>query len=216
MSLKGLAATVEHSNLGVVESSDPELPEARRPREDGSADQPGRVERVPSPPDFEQVYSAHFEFVWRSLRLLGVPPEAVEDAAQDTFSVVSRQLPDFEGRSSVRTWLFAIIQRVAANHRRTQRRKLRQLEPLDEGLVAKDPTPEAHAQAQQVVEAIQTFSDSLKDEWRSLFVLALLEQIPAPEVAEALGLPVNTVYSRVRNLRDGLRRALVRREVQRG
>src|SRR5690606_11413636 len=52
--------------------------------------------------DFEQVYKAHFAFVWRSLRLLGVPADAAEDAAQDTFDVVARQLGGFEGRAELR------------------------------------------------------------------------------------------------------------------
>src|SRR5688572_27982504 len=72
---------------------------------------------------FDAVYEAHFDFVWRSLRLLGLPGEVLEDAVQDTFSVVARQLGAFEGRSQLTTWLFQILRRVAANHRRTHRRK---------------------------------------------------------------------------------------------
>jgi RNA polymerase sigma-70 factor (ECF subfamily) len=166
--------------------------------------------------DFEQVYETHFDFVWRSLRLLGVGPELVEDATQDTFSVVSRQLAQFEGRSSLRTWLFAILQRVAANHRRTLRRKLRQLVPLVEAVASKEPTPHAHAEAAEVTLVIQAYCSQLDPERRAVFVLALLEELPAPEVAQALGIPVNTVYSRVRSLREGLSRALGQHEVKRG
>lgn len=162
-------------------------------------------------PVFEVVYAEQFHFVWRSLRLLGVDPEGLEDAAQDVFSVVSRQLAGFEGRSSMRTWLFAILQRVAANHRRTRRRKLQQLEPLDESLVDEEPTPHAHAEATEVLAVIERFCSGLDDEWRAVFVLSLLENIPAHEVAHALGVPLNTVYSRVRSLREGLRRALASR-----
>jgi RNA polymerase sigma-70 factor (ECF subfamily) len=164
--------------------------------------------------DFDDVYEAHFDFVWRSLRLLGVPAEAVEDATQDSFSVVSRQLATFEGRSSLRTWLFAILQRVAANHRRTARRKLHRLEPLVEGLAAPGPTAHARAEAAETIDLIQSFCDSLDLERRAVFVLALLEELPAPEVAQVLEIPINTVYSRVRSLREGLRRALERREVE--
>jgi RNA polymerase sigma-70 factor (ECF subfamily) len=164
--------------------------------------------------DFDEVYERHFDFVWRSLRLLGLPSQAVEDAAQDTFSVVSRQLARFEGRSSLRTWLFAILQRVAANHRRTARRKLQRLDPLDDGIAAQGPTPHARAEAAEAIDLIQAFCDTLDLERRAVFVLALLEELPAPEVAQVLEIPINTVYSRVRNLRDGLRRALERREVE--
>jgi RNA polymerase sigma-70 factor, ECF subfamily len=157
---------------------------------------------------FRDVYEAELDFVWRSLLLLGVERNAAEDATQEVFSVVSRQLSRFEGRSSVRTWLFAIVQRVAANQRRTRRRKQRQLEPLDDGAVCLLPTPHARAEAAQSIDLVQRFCDTLDPDRRALFVLALLEELPAPEVSQALGIPVNTVYSRVRQLREGLRRSL--------
>jgi RNA polymerase sigma-70 factor (ECF subfamily) len=163
---------------------------------------------VESRPTFEDVYEAQFDFVWRSLLLLGVDASAVEDAVQEVFSVVSRQLERFEGRSSLRTWLFAILQRVAANQRRSTRRKLRPLEPIDEGAICSLPTPQARAEAAQSIDRVQRFCDGLDPERRAVFVLALLEELPAPEVSEALGIPVNTVYSRVRHLREGLRRML--------
>jgi RNA polymerase sigma-70 factor (ECF subfamily) len=162
--------------------------------------------------DFAEIYEGQFDFVWRSLRLLGVPPEGVEDAAQDVFSVASRQLARFEGRASIRTWLFAILQRVAANHRRTRRRKLSRLEPLGDGVVSMAPTPQARAEAAQALDVVQRFCAALDLDRRALFVLALVEEVPAAEVSEVLGIPVNTVYSRVRTLREGLRRALEEHE----
>lgn len=157
---------------------------------------------------FDDLYEAQLDFVWRSLLLLGVPSNVVEDAAQEVFSVVARRLDTFEGRSSVRTWLFAILQRVAANQRRTLRRKQHALEPLEEGAACRLPTPQAQLEATESIDIVQRFCDTLDAERRAVFVLALLEQLPAPEVSLALGIPVNTVYSRVRSLREGLRRML--------
>jgi RNA polymerase sigma-70 factor (ECF subfamily) len=172
---------------------------------------------APNALEFEAVYEAEFDFVWRSLRLLGVSPSAVEDATQDVFSVVSRRLAGFEGRSSLRTWLFAILQRVAANQRRTSRRKERPLAPLEEGAASLDPTQHTQLEAAESIDLVQRFCDRLDADRRAVFVLALLEELPAPEVSEALGIPVNTVYSRVRNLREGLRRMLEEEEeVSRG
>lgn len=167
---------------------------------------------APEALDFDQVYEAEFDFVWRSLRLLGVPPNAVEDATQDVFSVVSRRLGGFEGRSSLRTWLFAILQRVAANQRRTTRRKERPLAPLEEGVASLAPTQHSQLEAAESIDLVQRFSDTLDTDRRAVFVLALLEELPAPEVSEVLGIPVNTVYSRVRHLREGLRRMLEEEE----
>jgi RNA polymerase sigma-70 factor (ECF subfamily) len=169
-----------------------------------------------APLDFEQVYQTQLDFVWRSLRLLGVPPEAVEDATQDVFGIVSRQLAHFEGRSALRTWLFAILQRVASNQRRTARRKLRQLQPFVEEAAGLAPTPHAHAEAAEAMDIVQSFCETLDLDRRAVFVLSLLEELPAAEVSVALGIPVNTVYSRVRSLREGLRRRLEEREVEHG
>jgi RNA polymerase sigma-70 factor, ECF subfamily len=165
--------------------------------------------------DFRQVYVQHFQFVWRSLRLLGVPPESLEDAAQDTFAVVSRQLADFEGRSSLSTWIFAIGQRVAANHRRTRRRKLLQLRPLDEPLPGNEPAPDAAVEAAQAARSIEAFVAGLDEPRRALFILALMEGVPATEIAALEQTSVNTIYSRIRLLRQELKAFLDRAEVRR-
>ncbi len=72
----------------------------------------------PSPPAFDDVYTAHVGFVWRIARTLGVPAAALEDAVQDVFVVVHRRLPEFEPRAAITTWLFAITRRVALGYLR--------------------------------------------------------------------------------------------------
>jgi RNA polymerase sigma-70 factor (ECF subfamily) len=74
-------------------------------------------------PTLADIYREHFDFVWRSLRRMGVAPGSMDDAAQDVFLVVHRKLAAFERRSSVKTWLFGIVARVAHDHRRSERRK---------------------------------------------------------------------------------------------
>jgi RNA polymerase sigma-70 factor (ECF subfamily) len=161
---------------------------------------------------FRAIYNEHARFVWRSLRLLGVAPEQLEDAVQDTFAVVARQLASFEGRSALSTWIFSIAQRVAANHRRTQRRKLGALEPLGGELPCAQPSPHASAEAAEAALAIEQFCAQLSDERRRLFILALLEGVPASEIAAADGVSINTLYSRIRSLRLELEEFLARRE----
>ncbi len=73
--------------------------------------------RDPELPDFGAVYEEYFDFVWRTLRRYGVPEAAMDDAIQDAFLVVHSRLPTFEGRSSLRTWIFGIARRVARDHR---------------------------------------------------------------------------------------------------
>jgi len=161
---------------------------------------------------FPALYNQHARFVWRSLRLLGVAPEHLEDAVQDTFTVVARQLASFEGRSELSTWIFSIAQRVAANQRRTQRRKLGALQPLGGELPCTQPSPQASAEAAEAALAIEQFCAQLADERRRLFILALLEGVPASEIAVADGVSSNTLYSRIRSLRLELEEFLERRE----
>src|SRR4051812_1143348 len=65
-----------------------------------------------------EVFREHAPFVWRALRRLGVREADVEDACQEVFVVVHRRLADFEGRSSVRTWVYGICVRVASDWRK--------------------------------------------------------------------------------------------------
>src|SRR6185436_2589400 len=71
---------------------------------------------------FEEIYEEHLAFVWRSLRRLGVREAGLDDAVQEVFLVAYRRLPAFEGRSSLKTWMFGIVLRVARTFRRTAQR----------------------------------------------------------------------------------------------
>jgi len=169
-----------------------------------------RLDRHPSIP-FKDVYERYFEFVWRSLRLLGVARFALDDAVQDVFGAIARQLPRFEGRSSLRTWVFGIAEYTAANHRRSARRKSAPLEPLNDDLASDEPGPHAHAEARQLKDVIFHFCEELDAGRRAVFVLGVLEEVPAAEIAELLEIPVNTVYSRSRALKRALRERLEQR-----
>jgi RNA polymerase sigma-70 factor, ECF subfamily len=182
----------------------------------GAADLPPRAAPLGSTLAFEDVYRQHFDFACRSLCLLGVDPDALEDAAQDVFGIASRRLGEFAGKSSVKTWVFAIVQRVAANHRRSQRRKRSPLEPLLEATVDEAPSPEARAEAAQSAALIRAFAESLDEGRRALLVLGLIEGVPMRDLASSLGIPLHTAYSRIRALRSSLETFLRRHEVDHG
>jgi len=159
-------------------------------------------------PDFSALYDEHFAFVWRSLRRLGVPDAQLDDAAQDVFLVVYRRLPEFEGRSTLKTWLFGIVLRVVSQHRRTAAR--RPTEPLGEEPPDPRDAPEALTSAAQAADILREILASLDENRRHVFVLAELEQLTAPEISAALGVPLNTVYSRLRLARRDFEAALAR------
>jgi RNA polymerase sigma-70 factor (ECF subfamily) len=157
--------------------------------------------------DFDGVYAEFFPFVWRCLRGLGVAPSLLDDAAQDVFVVVHRRFSDFRGRSSVRTWLYGITRNVASNYRRSVRRRAH-LTPLDAEPPSPGPGPLEHAENAQAVAFVQRFASELDAKKRDVFLLAMVEEMSMPEVAEALGIPVNTAYTRLRLVRADLERAL--------
>jgi RNA polymerase sigma-70 factor (ECF subfamily) len=164
---------------------------------------------------FDGVYDEHAEFVWRSIRRLGVDESAADDVLQQVFLVVHRRLPEFAGASSVRTWLFGILLRVVREHRRTLHRKsphLRGGEATDDDL-ARVPDASTAANPEQALSraeasrVITELLDQLEDDKRAVFVLAELEQMTAPEIAEALGMDPPAVYSRLRAARTDFEKA---------
>jgi len=160
---------------------------------------------------FVDVYSGHFDLVWRSLRHLGVPAQQLDDAVQDVWLVVHRKLPEFDGRSAVSTWLFGICINVARAQRRA-REVTRPAEPLREDLQSVEPSPERALESSQAWTLVQGFMAGLPELHRAIFVSSLLENFSPPETASATGVDVNTVYKRVRALRRSLERLLQRAE----
>lgn len=164
-----------------------------------------------APPSFAEVYQRGFDYVWRSLRALGVRDSRIEDAVQDVFVVVARRLPEFAGRSSIETWLFAIARRVAQRHRRTESRHEGRSEALPEDLVdTSRPGPRAAAETSEATRLLLSLLDQLDDDKRALFVLVEIEQKSVPVAAEALGIKLNTAYSRLRLARQRFEAALAR------
>jgi RNA polymerase sigma-70 factor, ECF subfamily len=140
------------------------------------------------------------DFVWRSLRRLGVPVSAVDDATQQVWLVLARKLPEI-ALGSERAFLFGTALRVASDARRrlARQREVTGVESID----AVDPAPHAdeiidQRKARSVLDEIL---ESLPEELRVVFILYELEEQTAAEIAELLGLPPGTVASRLRRAR---------------
>ncbi len=178
------------------------LEQARGPSDSSS------VARQAAGASLDEVYQEHCDFVWRSLRRLGVKEAALADATQEVFLAALRHWQGFEGRASIRTWLFAIARGVARDLRRAQSR--RGTECSDEALVDRQPLPAAGAENREAARLVCQLLDKLDEPKRAVFVLADLEQLPLPEVSEALGINLNTAYSRLRAARREFEAALAR------
>jgi RNA polymerase sigma-70 factor (ECF subfamily) len=162
--------------------------------------------------EFRRLYDAEASFVWRNLRRLGVMDRDVDDKCQEVFVVAYRRWDDFVDRGhGSRAWLFQIVLRVASDARRHRRRH-----PVDpDGGIAQDrqsvEAPQAVAVARkQALDLLDRALSSLDMGRRAVLVLHEIEQMTAPEIARALEIPINTVYSRLRAARIELDAELAR------
>ena len=192
------------------------LPSSLAPEPKAAACPGGGAPEVVVVPPFEVVYEEHFDLVFRNVRRLGVPEALVDDAVQEVFLVVYRRLGQFEGRSSLKTWICSIVTRVASDHRRALRRKsphaCGKAEAVDIETVADERAegPHEHTVRLEGARLLHRLLDELEFDKRTVLVLAELEQMTAPEIADALEENVNTIYARLRAARRDFDQAVAR------
>ncbi len=156
---------------------------------------------------FGALYAAHFRTVWRTLQRLGVFPAFVDDAAQEVFVTAWRRWSEFEGRSTERTWLLGIALRVASDVRRKQR----PVEEVSPQWASEAPQPDAVRATKEKSQRVERLLSQLDDERREVLLLVDVEGYTMPEVAEATGVNLNTLYTRLRTARQQFE-ALVKHE----
>lgn len=160
-----------------------------------------------APPSLRELVDQHADFLWRSLRRLGVPEAQVDDALQQVFLVASRKLDRIEPGCE-RSFLFGVASHTAAHVRRSAARRPEapaeadDLEVLDPG-----PQPDASVDDARARVLLDLALDGLPDDLRQVFVLHELEELASPEIAALLGLPVGTVASRLRRAREAFQAA---------
>jgi RNA polymerase sigma-70 factor (ECF subfamily) len=148
----------------------------------------------------EEIYEREFPYVWQTLRRLGVNAAELEDVAHDVFVVVHRRLGDFDATRALRPWLFGIAYRVASEQRRRPAGPARSgAPPLDAAEVADPaPSPERMAASEEARRQVGRALDQLPLDQRAVMVLHDIDGASVPEIARALEVPLNTVYSRLR------------------
>ncbi len=156
-----------------------------------------------SPLDLDEVYRAHARFVWRVAGSLGVSPDARDDVVHDVFLVVHRKASEFDPRRAVTTWLFGITRMVVLNRRRRAGRHARKLRVVPPASGPLDP--EAHDELRRRAEIVRQFLAGLDVRKRVVFELMEIEGMSGPEVAEAIGANIDTVYTRIRGARRAFR-----------
>jgi len=145
------------------------------------------------------IADAHFAWLWRLLRRLGVHPSDVEDAAQQVFLVVSRRLSVIE-RGSEQSFLFGVAIRVSNEFRRVRRDVPTPGIELD--VRKSSPAMEELVDQHRAREVLSEILDGMPLELRTVFVLFELEQMTKTEISNVAGIPEGTVVSRLRRARE--------------
>jgi RNA polymerase sigma-70 factor (ECF subfamily) len=174
-----------------------------------TAEAPLQHVATPVVPDVRAIVQEHAAFLLRTVRRLGVAELDVEDVAQEVLVIVHRKLAQYDTRCSMRGWIFGIASRVAADYRRSARvRRERVSDPMPETPV---PAEQEHELERMRARALLDRAlEELDEDKRSVFVLYELEGLEMQEVAEMLGCPVQTAYSRLHAARDRVRARLER------
>jgi RNA polymerase sigma-70 factor (ECF subfamily) len=155
-------------------------------------------------PAFQALYRAHFDYVWHSLRKLGIREADLADLTHDVFVVVHRKLRSFDATRPAKPWLFGICFRVALDRKRKASSFRESLtDPVDlEKSASEFPAADDVASSRQAHDRVMRALDTLDFDKRAVFVLHELEGMSMPEIAALIDAPLNTLYSRLRLARD--------------
>jgi RNA polymerase sigma-70 factor (ECF subfamily) len=164
------------------------------------------VERVVVP-EIKAIFVDHAPYVLRLARRLGVRDGDVDDICQEVFVTVHRRLPTYEGRGSMRSFVYGICVRAVANYRRKAHRRYEigmDSPPEDESY--DDPSRELERKS--ALAALDRALDALSEDHRTVFVLYEIEELSMNEVADVVGCPLKTAYSRLYAARGAVEGAM--------
>jgi RNA polymerase sigma-70 factor (ECF subfamily) len=165
---------------------------------------------TPAATRLRALVDGQYDFVWRTLRYLGLDDASAQDGAQQVMCVLARRLDEVTPGAE-RPFLFSTAMRVAAGLRRTARRRPEGASDEDvDALAAGVPSAEELVDERRAHEVLQGVLDAMPVELRLVFVLFEVEEVTTPEIAEMLGVPVGTVASRLRRARESFQ-AIVKR-----
>jgi RNA polymerase sigma-70 factor (ECF subfamily) len=174
-----------------------------------------REEPAPTVPNFREIFAQQFSYVWNVLKRLSVAERDLEDLTQQVFLQVHGQLASFDTRRPLRPWLFSFAYNAASNYRALARHRVELSIVAPEQV---DATPAADEQliTRQELELAELALTRVALDRRALLLLHEVEGQSMPEIAQALEIPLNTAYSRLRLARREYELAVKRLRAQRG
>lgn len=176
--------------------------------DDASSSPPASPERVAG------LVRAHYPFVWRLLRRLGLGTGDADDAAQQVFLSATPKLGAVEPERE-RAFLYGVALHVGARARRSLGR--RREEPLEAAAEREAREPDAHQvlERREARALLDRLLDEMPEELRVVFVLFELEELSTPQIAELCDIPIGTAASRLRRAREDFEGRVAREEARR-
>lgn len=134
-----------------------------------------------------------------------------EDLQQETLLRITRGIAAFDGRSSLKTWAFAIANRVAADYFRQPERR-RQIVELDEAMDAVDPERDIDERVieDEMNQCVRQVIDSLPEPYRAALILYDLEELSIEQTAEICQCSLANAKIRIHRARLRLKDALAK------
>ncbi len=145
----------------------------------------------------EGVYRAHLGDVTRWAARLGGPRVELEDAVQEVFTLVQRELPSYRGEARITTWLYRITENVVRHQRRRDRwRRWLRGTSSDPGreLASEDRSPAENLEQRQSRELVYRALDRMNERYRTAIILFEIEDLPGEEVAERMGMKLSNLW----------------------
>ena len=168
-----------------------------------------------SAPAFRDLFEQHFRYVWNVLRRLGVAERDLEDLTQQVFLQVHQQLPHYDPSRPLRPWLFSFAYHTASNYRALARHRV-ELSVVPPDLADGVPFADEQLITRQELELAELALTRVAVDRRAVLLLHEVEGHSVPRIAESLGIPLNTAYSRLRLAREEYELAVRRLRAQRG
>ena len=172
-----------------------------------------RRDDTPFGPAFRAFYERNFRFTWRIVARLADSHADVDDLVQEVFTIAGHKLDEFEGRAKETTWLYRIAQNVVVADRRKRKRQrllsMKWLRPDPEDELVDGP--DRHVEQTDAKELVHSILAEMSEKKRDVFLLFELEGLSGQEVADIVGAPVDTVWTRLFHARKDFKRLLAER-----
>ena len=165
-------------------------------------------------PPFQDVYAKYFGFVWASARRLGVHASAIDDVVQEIFIAIHGSVQGLQRPEALKSWIYSVTRRTVSNHHRAVRARGGKHAVVDDQLESQLPTPFEITQKNSDLQLLASLLAELEEPKREVFALVEIEEMSVPEAAEALDIPLNTAYSRLRAARLAFEAAVARHDAR--